>query len=208
MSAFSQFADDERAWTREQMAELRRKIVDHFNDEELRTLCFDINVDYESLPAQGKEGKARELIALQHRQGQLAVLVAACRAARPNVEWQPHDVGPRPEPGPQPPRPDPTPVVGFQPVGRWQMQVSDGSAWLMTFFPNGTFIGQGIGMWWGVGAQASGGWTFFIPMQTLQLQGMVNNMLPIMVALVIQGQQGAGYYALGNDGKTYFFTRV
>jgi hypothetical protein len=182
-----------RDLTREQLVELRREIVEHFNDEELRTLCFDIGADYESLPAQGKEGKARELIALQQRLGKLTELIAACRAARPNVKW---DFGS----GAQ--------SEGFQPVGRWQMQVSDGSAWLLTFFPNGSFIGQGIGMWWGAGAQAAGGWSFFIPAQTLQLQGAVNNMLPIMAALVIQGQQAGGYYALGNDGKTYVFTRV
>ncbi len=190
--------------TREQMVELRREIVEHFNDEELRTLCFDIGADYESLPAQGKEGKARELIALQQRLGRLADLIAACRAARPNVKW---DFG------------SGTQSEGFQPVGRWQMQVSDGSAWLMTFFPNGAFIGQGIGMWWGAGAQAGGGWTFFIPAQTLQLQGAVNNTLPIMLALVFQpalacgpsgpgGQQGGGHYAFGNDGKSYVFTRA
>jgi hypothetical protein len=63
-------------------------------------------------------------------------------------------------------------------------------------------------MWWGAGAQANGGWTFYIPVQTLQLQGMVNNMLPIMAVLIIQGQRGDGYYALGNDGKTYVFTRA
>jgi len=191
--------------THEQVTELRRKIVEHFNDEELRTLCFDIGADYESLPAQGKEGKARELIALQQRLGKLAELVAACRAARPNLDWG-LVAEPAPTPEPSPP-PGPLPA-GFQPVGRWQMQVSDGSAWLMTFFPNGAFMGQGIGIWWGVGAQASGGWTFFIPTQTLQLQGAVNNMLPIMLALVFQGQQSGDYYALGNDGKTYLFTRV
>lgn len=191
-------------WTREQLADLRRKIVEHFNDEELRTLCFDIGADYESLPAQGKEGKARELIALELRLGQLDGLLAACRAARPNGDWEldapiQHQP-PRPEPGPAP--------VGFQPIGRWQMQVSDGSAWLLTFLPNGSFVGQGIGAWWGTGAQASGGWTFFIPVQTLQLQGLVNNMLPITTVLVIQGQQGDSYYALSNDGKTCVFTRA
>lgn len=183
-----------RDLTHEQLVELRGKIVKHFNDEELRTLCFDIDADYDNLLAQGKEGKARELIALQQRLGRLANLIAACRAARPNVIWEPPGPDPRSE--------------GFQPVGRWQMQVSDGSAWLMTFFPNGSFVGQGIGMWWGAGAQAVGGWIFFISAQTLQLQGAVNNMLPIMAVLVIQGQQAGGHYALGNDGKTYVFTRV
>lgn len=216
---YSLSAADSDAWTHEQLAELRRKVIEYFSEEELRTLCFDIGVDYESLPAQGKEGKARELVALQWRQGQLAGLVAACCTARPNVRWEPDESTSWPAPPPRPPGPEPVPgpgAAGFQPVGRWQMQVSDGSAWLLTFFPNGSFMGQGIGMWWGAGAQASGGWTFFIPVQTLQLQGMVNNVLPIVAVLVFQpapaygpgGQPVGGHYALGNDGRTYVFTRV
>ena len=45
--------------TREQLTDLRLKIVEHFDDEELRTLCFDTDVDYDNLRGQGKEAKAR-----------------------------------------------------------------------------------------------------------------------------------------------------
>ena len=194
---------DQRAGplSREQLADLRRKLVDHFNDEELRTLCFDLEADYENLPAQGKEGKARELIAYLQRQGRLSDLMAACRQARPKVAWTDLHDG-RPEDR------DDQPPAGFLPIGRWQMQVSDSSAWLIDFYPNGAFAGQGIGPWWGAGAQASGGWSFFIPTQTLQLQGAVNNLLPIMIVMVIQGQQNNAYRGLGNDGKGYSFTRA
>lgn len=195
--------------SREQLTDLRQKIMDHFNDEELRTLCFDVGADYDSLPAQGKEGKARELIAYLQRQGQLAELVSICCKTRPKVDWsfEPRTDAP-PATRPDPPVAPFQPQLGFLPVGRWQLQVSDGSAWLIDFYPNGAFVGQGIGMWWGVGAQAGGGWTFFIPTQTLQLQGLVNNTLPILAVIVIQGQQDNRFFGIGNDGKGYTFIRV
>ena len=57
-------------------------------------------------------------------------------------------------------------------------------------------------------AQAGGGWSFFIPTQTLQMQGTVNGMLPIMAAIVVQGQQGNAFIGFDNDGKTYAFIRM
>jgi hypothetical protein len=39
------------------LAMLRHNVTGYFNDGELRNLCFDLGVDYESLPGQGKEGK-------------------------------------------------------------------------------------------------------------------------------------------------------
>ena len=60
-------------------------LISAFNDEELQTLCFTLGVDYDSLPAQGKAGKARELILhLEHR-GVLHRLDALCRRERPSV---------------------------------------------------------------------------------------------------------------------------
>ena len=43
---------------------LRRLITERFDLEELRTLCFDLGVDFDSLPGEGKAAKARELVAL------------------------------------------------------------------------------------------------------------------------------------------------
>ena len=60
----------------------------HFNDDELRTLCFALQVDYETLPAQGKQGKARELIEYIKRLDRLDDLVAVLEAERPNVHWR------------------------------------------------------------------------------------------------------------------------
>ena len=66
--------------------DLRRVLTRLFDEEELETLCFDLNVDYESLPAQGKAGKARELVRLCERIGQMAILEAAIRRERPSLD--------------------------------------------------------------------------------------------------------------------------
>ena len=50
------------------LTRLHQFILEHFDREDLRTLSFDLSVDYDSLPAEGKAAKARELIlALGHR---------------------------------------------------------------------------------------------------------------------------------------------
>lgn len=66
---------------------LRQSLTDCFSEEELRTLCFDIRLDYESLPAQGKAGKAREIVAQVERNGSITKLIEQCRLLRPNVPW-------------------------------------------------------------------------------------------------------------------------
>lgn len=68
------------------LAELRQKIAQHFNKEELRTLCFDLGVEYENLP-DTKDGMVRELVAYSERRGKTAELIAACQRLRPNVAW-------------------------------------------------------------------------------------------------------------------------
>jgi hypothetical protein len=194
--------------TREQLTDLRLKIVEHFDDEELRTLCFDTDVDYDNLPAQGKEAKARELIDYMQRQGRFGDLIRACRKTRPRVNWNFDAAVADVPPVKLPEMPQPPPQAGFLPLGRWQMQVSDGTAWIIDFYPNGVFAGLGIGAWWGAGAQAGGGWSFFIPTKTLQMRGSVNGVLPVMATIVIQGQQGNAYIGLGDDGNTYSFTKI
>jgi hypothetical protein len=73
---------------RKVLVRLHKQIEDSFGDEELRTLCFDIGEDYESLPAQGKAGKARELVACLDRRGRIPDLIAKCSELRPNVSWE------------------------------------------------------------------------------------------------------------------------
>ncbi len=69
----------------EQLSQLRQIIIDHYNDEELRTLCADLGVDYDSLPAQGKVGKARELVAYCERRGRIPELKQRVEAGPPDT---------------------------------------------------------------------------------------------------------------------------
>ena len=71
----------------EKLAKLHQNIAACFGDQELRSLCFDLGVDYADLPAEGKDGKARELVAHMERRGRLSELVEMCRKSRPHVEW-------------------------------------------------------------------------------------------------------------------------
>jgi hypothetical protein len=66
-------------------AELHEVIVQHLDLEELRTLCFGLGVDYDSLHGEGKAGKARELIAYLERRNELERLMEAVRRQRKGV---------------------------------------------------------------------------------------------------------------------------
>lgn len=56
-----------------------------FDREELRTLCFELGVDFDSLPGEGRSAKARELVAYMNRRGELARLRSAIQAKRPGA---------------------------------------------------------------------------------------------------------------------------
>jgi hypothetical protein len=64
---------------------LRQMLIDYFNDDELRDLCFDLKIDYDSLPATGKAGKARELVAFAERRGRFQELVGHIHTVRPDI---------------------------------------------------------------------------------------------------------------------------
>jgi hypothetical protein len=79
-------ADIHKGWTAEtrQQARLQNFLADYFSEEELKDISFDLGIDYESLPAQGKAGKARVLISRIARTGDLSALVEQCHRLRPN----------------------------------------------------------------------------------------------------------------------------
>jgi hypothetical protein len=66
---------------------LLEAVAGHFSDEELRTLCFELGIDYDDLPAQGKKNRARELIYECERGHRLDTLIALCLQKRPHVDW-------------------------------------------------------------------------------------------------------------------------
>jgi hypothetical protein len=77
---------------------LRNFLVSYFSDSELRDLCFDLGIDYESLPGEGKAARARELVAYCQRHGRLPDLENTCRRLRPNAfkDGQAASAGPTP----------------------------------------------------------------------------------------------------------------
>ena len=83
------------------LAQLREILVEHFDTEELRTLCFDLDVLYDSLPAEGHAGKARELVAYMNRHSRIRELEQAIRERCPNIPQFtsriPHNLPPRSE---------------------------------------------------------------------------------------------------------------
>ena len=56
------------------MSNLRQNIIDHFSEDDLRTLCFELKTDFDALPGSGKNAKAREL-GLSFESGALDLLV-------------------------------------------------------------------------------------------------------------------------------------
>ncbi|KAA3662250.1 MAG: hypothetical protein DWQ04_13990, partial [Chloroflexi bacterium] len=67
---------------------LREAIVDLFNENELRTLTFDLGFDYENLAPGGKADKARELVGASFRNGRLLHLLQLCHKERPHIPWE------------------------------------------------------------------------------------------------------------------------
>jgi formylglycine-generating enzyme required for sulfatase activity len=79
--------------------QLRELIVQGFGREDLRNLCFDLGVGYDDLPAEGRSGKARELVIYMDNRGRTAELLALCAERRPLLDW-PEFVEPgEPQPG-------------------------------------------------------------------------------------------------------------
>jgi hypothetical protein len=69
-----------------QLVTLRRILVQQFDINDLRTLCFDMNIDYEGLPGDGKGAKVRELLAFLERRGRIYELLDTIRQLRPDLD--------------------------------------------------------------------------------------------------------------------------
>ena len=61
---------------------LRQTLIQHFNTEELRDLCFDLGLDFEQLPGNEKGSKARSLVEYWRNRRDLVTLVQAIRQER------------------------------------------------------------------------------------------------------------------------------
>lgn len=82
------------------LARVRETVAERFNEEELRTLCYDLDVDYDGLAAVGKGGKARELVALLDRTQRIDELVRMVQRQRPDIDGASLSGAGGPAPGP------------------------------------------------------------------------------------------------------------
>jgi len=61
---------------------------EHFNLEEINTLMFEFDIDYDKLPGQEKRSKTIELIKYCERSGKLQTLRANAHSRCPNAHWE------------------------------------------------------------------------------------------------------------------------
>jgi len=66
-----------------QLVRLRQELEKRFNDEDLRTFCQNLGVEYDDLPGQGRASKARELVAFMDRHERLNELEKALTEYEP-----------------------------------------------------------------------------------------------------------------------------
>lgn len=66
---------------------LRHVLANHFDENELHDLVFDLGLEYASLSGETREDKSRELIGYYDRRGQLGELMAQVACRRPHIAW-------------------------------------------------------------------------------------------------------------------------
>jgi ATP/maltotriose-dependent transcriptional regulator MalT len=69
------------------LRKLRYILVEHFDQDELQTFCFELGINYESLPGEGLANKARETVNYLARHNRLPELLALGRQQRPDISW-------------------------------------------------------------------------------------------------------------------------
>lgn len=70
------------------LVKLFQNIDRHFNDSELRDVCFQLDISYEDLPGPGKRDKVRDLVTMLDRHGRLSDLTILTTQLRPKIKWQ------------------------------------------------------------------------------------------------------------------------
>lgn len=62
-------------------------LLEYFNLEELKRLCFDLEVEYDDLRGESRASKAQELIEYMNRRNRLEELTDEMRRQRSGIEW-------------------------------------------------------------------------------------------------------------------------
>lgn len=66
---------------------LHRLLNEYFSLEEIHTLCFNLHIDYESVPGKEKQSRIRELLLGLGRCNRLSDLIPLLQQERPLVDW-------------------------------------------------------------------------------------------------------------------------
>lgn len=112
-------------WSPDKLTYLRETMSNAFTLDGIRSLCFDLGILYENIPASDGtiSGTVRELIILVKRLDKLDMLLEACKRANPSINW--HPIPPKlpeepPEPPEEPIEADPRfiPDPGYAIIGR------------------------------------------------------------------------------------------
>ena len=69
------------------VTELLEILDERFNEQELKTFCVYLKIDYDNLPAEGKINKARELIQFYVRRNQIGELINGGMKHRTDINW-------------------------------------------------------------------------------------------------------------------------
>jgi hypothetical protein len=69
----------------ENLSDLAEKVHKHFNEDELRHLCFEMSANYDGLSGPTLQDKARELVLYFARLNKIGELVQHCRTQRPGL---------------------------------------------------------------------------------------------------------------------------
>ncbi len=86
--AISNFTVSDLGSGTRELAGLRQKIENFFNLDELQGLCFDLGIVYDNLAGDTLFAKSRSLAAYCLRRDMVKLLVDACTAVRPEVDWR------------------------------------------------------------------------------------------------------------------------
>lgn len=71
--------------------DIQKKISIYFDPDELRQVCFHLNLKYENLAGETHETKSISLVQYCFRRGLLNKLVEHCQQERPHVNWAKDD---------------------------------------------------------------------------------------------------------------------
>ena len=71
----------------EQKTELINKIDAYFDEDELKDIVLELDIEYENLPVVGKRNKIRELVIKLERLNRVQELIEICERERSKISW-------------------------------------------------------------------------------------------------------------------------